>query len=302
MRDLQGRRFCRIDRLGYLRVTLLLLGAVFWWTSVAAQHRPGKEVLEAAVPSAIEKGSQHTRVPIPPDQWPWSAVGRINIAITTQRSFCTGTLVGPRTVVTAAHCLVDERLNEWVKPEAVHFVAGLSPSNNFVGHSTVRAYVTSPRFQLGSQTGSRPDYQYRRQDRPNSIQRDRVKNDWAILTLVDALQVRTIPIEPVPNADLPGPGGGNKIVLPGYGADRPFLLSISRDCSARTDVRELGEGSLVHSCDTFHGGSGSPVLLLQNGSAMLIGISTAATFDGTPNTPAHGGLVLLRHKFRRMFR
>jgi protease YdgD len=271
---------------------LLLLGAGFFCTSVAAQHRQGTEVFEAraAVPSAVQKGSQHSRVPISSDPWPWSAVGRVNIAVTTQRSFCTGTLVGPRTVVTAAHCLVDERLSEWVKPEAIHFVAGLSPSNRFIGHSTVRNYVTSPAFLLGSQTASRPDYQYRRQGRLNSIQSNTVKNDWAILTLVDALEVRTIPIEPVPNADLPSPGRENKIVLPGYGADRPFLLSISRDCSARTDVRELGEGSLVHSCDTFRGGSGSPVLLLQNGSAMLIGISTAATFDGTPNTPAHGGL------------
>jgi len=250
----------------------------------------------AIVHSDIEP--QQNRTPISSDEWPWSAVGRINIAITTQRSFCTGTLVGPRTVITAAHCLIDARLNEWIRPDVVHFVAGLSPGNRFAGHSTILSYVTSPDFKHGSQDRS-PDYEYRRQGRINPIQAGMVKNDWAVLTLQDALDVKSIPIQALPNADLPGSGSENEIVLPGYGADRPYLLSASRNCSARTDVKELGRGSLVHNCDTVSGGSGSPVLLLRNGMVALIGISTAAGFGGSPNRPVHGGLGVSATEFAR---
>jgi V8-like Glu-specific endopeptidase len=73
------------------------------------------------------------RVPVWPDQWPWSSIGRVNIATITRTRFCTGSLVGPRTVITAAHCMFDDRLNEWFKPNLVHFVAGLSPGLKYSG-------------------------------------------------------------------------------------------------------------------------------------------------------------------------
>jgi hypothetical protein len=76
------------------------------------------------------------------------------------------------------------------------------------------------------------------------------------------------------NASLPE-STAQEIVLPGYGADRTELLAISRGCSAVTDHPLLGDGYLMHSCQIAPGGSGSPILLLQDQDTALIGIATA---------------------------
>lgn len=56
---------------------------------------------------------------------PWDAVGQVNIALYNRLTRCTGTLVKPDLVITAAHCVMDPWKKSALPLHAIHFVAGI---------------------------------------------------------------------------------------------------------------------------------------------------------------------------------
>jgi protease YdgD len=205
------------------------------------------------------------RVPIEPTAWPWRAIGRVNIADRVVRRYCTGTLVGPRLVLTAGHCLYDHRLGRWAKPGQVHFVAGQARETS-AGHSTAVELIVPPDLDIAN--GFDP--------RLAIIRSDLIAIDWALIVLQDALAVKPIPVKAIPAPAFGREVAAGELARAGYGSDRQYLLSVHRGCAAALSSHL--PGAMLNRCDQRPGDSGSPILLLAGDeAAFVVGLSAAAS-------------------------
>ena len=160
-------------------------------TAVSAQSQ---QRAPTSRPSGI-LGPADQRAPVSSGTWPWNAIGRINVVYgPAHRGHCTGTLIGAQHILTAAHCLFDTRLNTFVKPHQVHFVAAQSRDGQFKSHGVAAGFATDPAF----------DFAVEKRPRYDQIRTEQIRNDWAIVTLANRFELRPIPLLVVRKADLPG--------------------------------------------------------------------------------------------------
>lgn len=182
----------------------------------------------------------------------WEAVGRLDIA---GRGFCTGALIAPRLVLTAAHCLFDRTTKERIDHGEVEFLAGWRNGRAGAYRMVRRAVV-------------HPDYVY-----DGVVSSDRVRNDLALLELDRPIQNTTI--KPFDTA--PRPRRGDKLGVVSYAKDRSEAPSLQEVCS----VLARQEGVLVTTCSVDFGASGAPIFTFANGGPQIVSVVSAkAQVDG----------------------
>ena len=173
---------------------------------------------------------------------PYAAIGRLNL--NAGRQFCSGTLIAPDKVITAAHCLLDRRTGRPFRPHQVHFVAGLR-RDTYVDHSRARCL--------------RP---IKRNAAAGTATIDKYVDDVAVVVLDRPLKVEPVSLAAAYIAD-PGP-----LSHPAYSKSRPFLLSVHDGCR----LLHKSRGMWLTDCDTAYGSSGGPLLSEIDADPKLIAI------------------------------
>lgn len=165
-------------------------------------------------------------VPLPLDDQPqWNAVGRVNTGGYSSRGTCTGSLIAPDLVLTAAHCVAGQD-GLPVNASKLTFVAG------WLGGDYAAASKVA-RFEV------HPDA-YR-------MPRLNIEHDMALLTLETPMDIAPLPI-----ASRDGP----PYAIVGYQNRRANRLRARFDCDGARQHRLIRL-----ECAVENGNSGSPALV-----------------------------------------
>ncbi len=176
----------------------------------------------------------------------WEAVGRVNLVGT---GFCTGTLIAPDLVLTAAHCMYDKRTGARIATENVEFLAGWRE-----GRAAAQRWAKRIVIHGG--------YEY-----ASSRRLERVATDIALIELDHAIRNTRI----APFGWAKRPNVGQEVQVVSYAKDHPDVPSLQETCH----VLGRDPSILVLSCQVTFGASGSPIFIIEHGKPRIASIVSA---------------------------
>ncbi|QYX57519.1 trypsin-like peptidase domain-containing protein [Roseovarius sp. SCSIO 43702] len=182
----------------------------------------------------------------------WEAVGRLDL---DGRGFCTGAMIAPDLVLTAAHCLFDRDTGKRIDPARIEFLAGWR-NGRAQAYRWVRRAVVHPEYDFAEGEAS-----------------NRVRNDVALLELHHP--IRNGRVEPFETDKRPRQG--QRVGVVSYAQGRSEAPSLQEVC----EVISRQNGVLILSCDVDFGASGAPIFSFEGGVPRVVSVVSAmARVDG----------------------
>ncbi|WP_340117180.1 trypsin-like serine protease [Pelagibius sp. 7325] len=165
------------------------------------------------------------RMTVDAQEYPWSALGRVNLA---GQGFCTGILIGPAQVLTQARCLYAGREGRWFRPQELHFIAAYQ-KDSYLADSKIAEFTVAPGFNP-----------------QGGVSLANLTNNWAVVTLQQPIGHETgwLGLQ-WDNSDLQAAArrGRAAYLRAGYRSDWPHAVSLHFGCAERAGTVALCEAT-----------------------------------------------------------
>lgn len=193
-------------------------------------------VVSLTVPVPAANATAELKV-IDSTDYPWHSIGRVNRGGYRSVSSCTGTLVTPNVVLTAAHCIVSPKTQKVIPADEVFFIAGVRRDEYAARLEaecllTVEGYVSRSRPRISE-----------------------IHKDVGLIVLKEPSDL--FPLPPLTQEESKRLRASTRFLSVGYRRSRPFLPTVVSSCS----VIGANSNVWITDCNTETGASGGPLMV-----------------------------------------